>query len=83
VTKFIYHGVRNRKINKGLTLSACLICNKQEDWDQIIKSDERYEDRRQFIINLHNKLMKTIPEEWKQQVIDFLSDIVNYFNNEQ
>ena len=81
VTKFIHHRKRNRLINRGFTTSACPQCRCLEDWSHIIKCDALYDDQKKFITNLYHKLIKAIYcESQRQNIIDFLSNIVNYFN---
>ena len=60
VTKFIHHSVRNKIINRGFTATECLQFKQWEDWDHIIKCSTLRNERKVFIMTLHNKLTKSV-----------------------
>ena len=82
-SKFIHHGKRKKVINRRFILVLCPRCQAQEDWMYVILCNTLQSERREFIIQLYNKLIKAnTNDNNKQSIITMLSNIVSYFNKE-
>ena len=72
-----YHGKRNININRCLVNNKCPRCTKKEDWHHIIRYKAISEQRREFLIELHNKLLEENKNRtFENKILQILYDIV-------
>jgi len=74
-----HHGKQNININRGLVEDKYPRCTEKEDWHHIIRYKAISEQRREFLIELHDKLLEENKDRtFENEILRILHDIVQY-----